>query len=68
MIIDIIFAILTYIAAHLGFNRGFINAVINLGGWLLAVVFAIKLTPWLTAVLNSAIGTDGFFVTVLIRI
>ncbi len=66
MIIDIIFAILSYAAAHLGFTRGFISAVINLGGWLLAVVFAIKLTPWLTAVLNSAIGTDGYFVTVTI--
>lgn len=66
MIIDLIFAILSYTAAHLGFNRGLIQAVINLGGWLLAVVFAIKLTPWLTAILNSAIGADGFFVTVLL--
>ncbi len=66
MIIDILFAILSYIAAHFGFKRGLIHAVINLGGWLLAFVFAIKLTPWLTAVLNSAIGADGYFVTTLI--
>ena len=66
MIIDVIFLILSYAAAHLGFKRGLIQAVLNLGGWLLAVVFAIKLTPWGTATLNAAIGTDGYFVTVLV--
>ncbi|MEY4927984.1 MAG: hypothetical protein RI894_2420 [Bacteroidota bacterium] len=65
MAIDLIFVVLTYVAAHFGFKRGLIEAVINLGGWLLAVVFAIKLTPWGTAVLNSVLGSDGYFVTVI---
>jgi uncharacterized membrane protein required for colicin V production len=63
--IDVIFVILTYAAAHLGFKRGFVDAIINLGGWLLALVFAVKLTPWGAAVLNSMLGHDGYFVTVL---
>jgi Colicin V production protein len=58
MIVDGIFLIISYAALHLGFKRGFVRALFGFFGWLLAFIFAIKLTPWGGKVIESIIKVD----------
>ena len=58
MIIDILFVAISYLAAHLGFQQGLIRATINLTGWVFALVIAVRLTAWGTAVINTLFNSD----------
>lgn len=57
MIIDVFFVVITYAAFHLGHHRGLVGAAFGFFGWLLAFIFAVKLTPWGTDVINSLLRT-----------
>jgi uncharacterized membrane protein required for colicin V production len=54
MIINGLFALITYAAFHLGHHRGLVGAAFGFFGWLLAFIFAVKLTPWGTGVIKFA--------------
>jgi hypothetical protein len=58
MVLDIIFIGVSYLAIHLGLKRGLVGAAIGFFGWFAAFVFAIKLVPWGTGVINSLVGFD----------
>jgi uncharacterized membrane protein required for colicin V production len=58
MIIEALFGIITYAAFHLGHHRGLVGAAFGFFGWLLAFIFAVKLTPWGTGVINSLVNAE----------
>jgi uncharacterized membrane protein required for colicin V production len=58
VVIEALFGIITYAAFHLGHHRGLVGAAFGFFGWLLAFIFAIKLTPWGTGVIDSLLGVS----------
>ncbi|MFZ4473944.1 MAG: CvpA family protein [Saprospiraceae bacterium] len=59
MLIDVIFLLIFSYGFWIGYNRGIIGTIFNIGAYVFGIVLAFKITPTTTNILETAFNSDN---------